>query len=167
MKEPLIITLELEEEAKQFFTEQRTAYFPKHINYLDAHLTLFHAVPPGEMIIYSTIESVCKRVSFDIVVSDLRNIGNGVAYSIESKELQEMHVVMQKAFDPFLVSKDRQILWPHITIQNKATAFKAQMLHEKLQKEFKPFSCKATGIGIYKYLGGPWEKTGNVLFNIE
>ena len=51
LKTPVIITLQLEADAAAFFTTQRKAYFPAHINYLDAHLTLFHALPPEEPLI--------------------------------------------------------------------------------------------------------------------
>ncbi|MEP6673555.1 MAG: 2'-5' RNA ligase family protein [Ferruginibacter sp.] len=164
MKLPLIVTLQLEKPAADFFSLQRKTYFPAHINYLDAHLTLFHVLPSGETIIKKTIESICQRNEFNLEVTGIKNIGNGVAYNIESQELSAMHLNMQKEFDSFLTGKDRGKLWPHITIQNKVTAFKALTLYQKLSSEFKPFSVKATGISTWKYLDGPWEHVEDFSF---
>ena len=157
LKPPVIITLQLESDAAAFFTTQRTTYFPKHINYLDAHLTLFHALPPGEPLIDEILKTICQRNPFQLEVTGLKNIGNGVAYSAVSAELQIMHLALQKKFDAFLIGKDRQKLWPHITVQNKVTAFKAQQLFEKLSSDFIPFSIEAIGISSWYYMGGPWE----------
>lgn len=156
MEKPLIITLQLEEKAKLYFNEQRTKYFPAHINYLEAHLTLFHALPYGEKMIPDKLEILSKRGLMDLEVTGLVNIGNGVVYTIASGELQSMHTYMQKSFDPFLVGKDKQKLWPHVTVQNKVTAFKAKELFEKLTADFSPFNVKGIGISTFIYEGGPW-----------
>jgi 2'-5' RNA ligase len=167
MSSPIIICLQLEEKAQHYFTSQRTAYFPKHINYLEAHLTLFHALPATTPIINKTIEAVCKRKEMELQVIGLTNTGNGVAYSVESAALQAMHQYMQQQFDELLVGKDRREIWPHITIQNKVTAFKALQLYEYLSIDFKPFPIRATGISTWLYRNGPWEKLKDFLFRGE
>ena len=160
----MIITLQLEESARHYFNERRKAYFPAHINYLEAHLTLFHALPSGEQLIQSTLEQLSKRAHISLHIEYLKNIGNGVAYKVTSPELQTLHASMQKAFEPFLVGKDKQTLWPHITVQNKVTAFKAQLLFEVLSKDFKPFTIIGTGISTYLYEGGPWQHMKDFAF---
>ena len=156
-KYPVVITLQLEEAAAAFFTEQRKAYFPAHINYLEAHLTLFHALP-AEVIIKTTLQNVCTRKAFDVQVNGIKNIGRGVAYSVSSAELISLHRSLQKEWEAFLTGKDKQPLWPHITVQNKVTAFKALKLYQQLSAGFKTFSVKATGINTWYYLGGPWKQ---------
>jgi len=156
MTKPLIVTLQLDKETAQYFNELRKQYFPAHINYLDAHLTMFHALPANETVVQHTIGSLCRRRPMELIISGLKNIGNGVAYSVVSEELLAMHAIMQKSFEAFLIGKDKQEFWPHITIQNKVTAFKARSLFEELSAGFSPFPVKATGISIFVYEGGPW-----------
>lgn len=156
MEKPIVITLELEAEAKAFFNEQRKLYFPSHINYLDAHLTLFHALPPNEMIIEQTLEKISKRDFINLEITGLKHIGNGVVYMISSPVLQVLHKSMQQSFKSFLIGKDKQVLWPHITIQNKVTDFKSKLLYEKLAADFKAFTVKGIGISSFLYDGGPW-----------
>jgi len=55
---PLILTLTLDEASQAFFDEQRRQYFPPKINYLSAHLTLFHALPGAE---YDAIAAYLAR----------------------------------------------------------------------------------------------------------
>lgn len=154
---PLIVTLQLRQEEQQFFNELRKTHFPAHANYLEAHLTLFHHLPSEGPFIREQLIAFAKHPPITLLVSEVRNIGNGVAYSIESKELQQLHLKMQHTFMPWLNSKDQQPLWPHITVQNKATAFKAQQLFELLRKDFTPFEIKAVGINTWLYLKGPWK----------
>jgi hypothetical protein len=63
MNRPLIMTLALEKTAAEFFTAQRTRYFPKHINFLKAHLTLFHALPFNEPRINETITTLSTQAT--------------------------------------------------------------------------------------------------------
>ena len=164
MKEQtLILTLEMEEAQQHFFSAQRAKYFPKYCNYLEAHITLFHKLPDN-----LNVEKIIQEFSFrnpiDLDVTAIDNIGNGVAYIIKSAELQELHMAMQKALTEYLIPQDKNILWPHITIQNKVTAFKAKKTSAFLQKNFEPFSVKAIGITSWIYLGGPWKKKATYLF---
>ena len=40
-----IITAKLDEKSQQLLNTLRKEHFPAHLNYLDAHLTLFHQFP--------------------------------------------------------------------------------------------------------------------------
>ncbi|CAN5721087.1 2'-5' RNA ligase family protein [soil metagenome] len=166
MNKPMVVTLQLEEKARQYFNEQRKAYFPAHLNYLEAHLTLFHALPPDEKIITQTLQALSSRGTIRLNITGLRNIGNGVAYTVASDELQIMHASMQRDFESFLIGKDRQKLWPHITVQNKVTAFKASKLLEQLIVKFVPFSIMAIGISTFFYDGGPWIPVDDYKFKL-
>ena len=155
MAYPLIITLELETKIKEHFTNLRKIHFPKHSNYLDAHLTLFHRLPSDISVIAETLKELAVRPVLCLEVNAVISLGNGVAFTLVSHELQQMHLKMQEAFEPWLIRQDRKILRPHITIQNKVTAFKAKCLQEKLQASFRPYTIKATGFNTWHYLGGP------------
>ena len=97
-------------------------------------------------------------------VPGLKSIGNGVVYAVESNEVQQLHVQMQQAYNPFLIGQDRQKIWPHITIQNKVTAYKAQTLLKHLSESFEPFTVSATGFATWYYLNGPWQKKAEFFF---
>jgi 2'-5' RNA ligase len=157
MSNTLIITLEMEPKYQQYFNAVRKQYFPSHANYLDAHITLFYHLPAGETSINDILATAAKRKELILTVEGLSNFGTGVAYRLVSDELQALHVTLQAAFEPWLVKQDRQPLRPHITIQNKVTAFKAQQLYEQLQEEFTPFDIKTVGFKTWLYLKGPWK----------
>jgi len=162
--EPLILTIMLEPSAQAYFTQLRTTHFPKHCNYLEAHLTLFHKLPQGKDLITRTLEALTQRSPLSMEIDAVKSIGNGVAFQVKCSELKKRHEILQKAFSPYLISQDRQRLWPHITVQNKVTAFKASQTLALLQKDFKPFKVAGIGIAAWLYQGGPWEKHSEYLF---
>ncbi|MCP9752421.1 2'-5' RNA ligase family protein [Ferruginibacter sp. HRS2-29] len=163
---PLILTLTLDPPAQEYFDALRDEHFPKHCNYLKAHLTLFHHLPSDDELIGKTVEKFCSRPAMILGVSAIKNIGNGVAYEILSDELLQLHHRLQREFDPHLISQDRKKLWPHITVQNKVTAFKAKQTAGKLQGNFMSFNITATGIRSWLYRGGPWEAKGEWKFRL-
>lgn len=164
-KPPLILTLKMEDAFQEYFSTLRTRHFPKHANYLAAHITLFHHLPSGDEMVAGLMPEICNRKAFEMKVSGVKNIGNGVAFVIDSPELQVLHKAMQASFRPWLISQDRHTLWPHITVQNKVTAFKAAQTAALLQEAFEPFLMMATGIQSWLYRGGPWEEGEEWEFN--
>lgn len=163
---PLVVTLELDEESKAYFNALRKNHFPNHANYLDAHLTLFHHLPSNAPFIMDALRDLAQRSRFKISVSHLINFEKGVAFHLESQVLEEMHVGLQEVLEPFLKKHDKKKLWPHITIQNKVTAFKAQQTLELLQQDFVPFEAIATGINVWYYIGGPWKLNTAIPFQV-
>lgn len=150
-----ILTARLDEVSQNFFNEMRDQYFPKERNLLKAHLTLFHKLPDtlsNQKILQSIKENV-----FKVNVTSLKSIGNGVAYFIESDELNKLHAYLQKAFDSQLILQDKQGFRPHITIQNKVTAEEARELLKHLKPTFQPFQISLEGLDLWQYLNGPWQ----------
>ena len=163
MQPPLIITLKIDEPSQKFFTAQRTKYFPKHLNYLAAHITLFHKLPDVDQI-NNTLNMLSKRTGFEMNIIGLKNIGGGVAYMVDSPCLLQIHEEMQDHFSAMLIGKDKMKIWPHITVQNKVTAHKANVLYKQLSETFIPFTVTAVGFSSWLYLQGPWEKKSDYLF---
>ena len=163
---PLIISLQLLPEEQAFFNALRAEHFPAHANYLDAHITLFHRLPAKEPLIRETLLQLARRPAMPITVTGVLSAGNWVAYTLESAELQQLHQSMQAAFNQWLIRQDRQPLRPHITIQNKVTAYKAQLLQQRLQAAFTPFQLHATGFCTWQYLKGPWKKVEEMVFEV-
>jgi len=156
---PLILTLALDKKVQVFFDSLRKKHFPPERNYLQAHLTLFHHLPGDQKqgIITKLEEVAAAYPSFSLEVTEVKMIGRGVAYKLESELLMKLHRQLAKVWQDWLTPQDRQKLWPHITVQNKVEAAKARALHEKLAESFAPFTVRATGLKLWEYKGGPWE----------
>ncbi len=157
MSNILIVTLQIEEVYQVHFNTLRQLYFPAHANYLDAHITLFHHLPMGESAIIEGLMGAAARGPIILNVAGIVNFGKGVAYRLVSDDLQMLHQQLQKVFDPWLIKQDRQPLRPHITVQNKVTAYKAEQLHQLLLQDFTPFDIQVTGLQTWRYLHGPWK----------
>ncbi|WP_343670732.1 2'-5' RNA ligase family protein [Chitinophaga sp.] len=152
----LIITLDLAPVDQAFFNALREKHFPAHANYLDAHITLFHKLPANEVGIPDILTKFANRNPITLEVNNVHVMGTCVAYTLVSEELRKLHEEMQTAFGPWLIKQDQQVLRPHITVQNKVTAFKAQQLHQQLSAGFTPFRIATIGFSMWKYLKGPW-----------
>ena len=93
-----------------------------------------------------------------MTVSGLRFLGRGVAYALESPELSTLRASFAREWDGWLTPQDRQGYRPHVTIQNKASPETARALHANLQAAFAPFTVRAEGLDLWRYLGGPWKQ---------
>lgn len=164
---PIIITLEMEITYQEYFNAMRKKHFPAYANFLDAHITLFHKLPQRLPRLAEQLETFASRAAFKLSITGIKHMGTGVAFVIESKELKQLHKKMQASFKPWLISKDRLKLWPHITIQNKVTEYKSRLLYEELAASFVPFEVMATGFASWQYLKGPWKLVDEYSFSDE
>lgn len=163
-KKSLIVTLKIDDTSQAFFNEKRKKHYPAYANFVDAHITLFHKLPSDKNIVYQTLQQLCNTKVFEMQVVALKNIENFVAYDISSSTLQDIHGEMQTVFAKMLNEKDKEILWPHITIHNKATVYKAFKTHEKLLEDFKQFNITAIGFTTWFYAKKAWIKKEDYLF---
>jgi 2'-5' RNA ligase len=158
---PLILTLTLDEASQAFFDAQRKKYFPPKINYLGAHLTLFHALPGKEE------EAICDHLAavaagqpapLPLQATGLKFMGRGVMYTLTNPDLPGLHRRLQQQWQPWLSAQDQQGLRPHITVQNKVDPAVARALLTELEAGFQPFAVQGTGLALWAYRGGPWER---------
>ena len=155
---PLILTLQLSEEAFRFFDSLRQQHFPPERNFLSAHLTLFHHLPANENAVREEIRSLSnQQTTIQLSVTNVVSIGNGVAFKIESSLLQQIHRDLQMKWQHWLIPQDKQKLWPHITVQNKTTAAVAAKTLDLLKQNFQPFTAYGIGLNLWSYEGGPWK----------
>ncbi|MDO7884065.1 2'-5' RNA ligase family protein [Hymenobacter cheonanensis] len=158
---PLILTLTLDEASQAFFDAQRKKYFPPKINYLGAHLTLFHALPgPEEAAICAYLAEVAasQPAPLPLQVTGLKFMGRGVMYTLANPDLPALHRRLQQQWQPWLSAQDQQGLRPHITVQNKVDPAVARALLSELEARFQPFAAQGTGLALWAYRGGPWER---------
>ena len=158
---PLIVTLLLDEPSQRRFDALREAHFPPDRNQLAAHVTLFHALPAAsEPQARADLAELARRPPFPVAVTGLRSLGRGVAYVLESDELAALHRELAARRRADLTRQDSQPLRAHVTVQNKVTAERARALLAALQADFVPYDVQAEGLGLWRYLGGPWEPVG-------
>ena len=159
---PLVLTLALAEEDAERLDRVRREHFPAERNHLRAHVTLFHALPGArhDEVLAEVVEAA-RRPPFEVRVAGIRLLGRGVAYGLESPDLAALHRQLLTAFSGLLgdelTAQDRQRLSPHVTVQNKVAPDRARELYEQLAETFRPWSVRAEGLALWRYLGGPWE----------
>lgn len=164
-KKSLIITLKIDEKSQEFFNLKRKQYYPAYANFVNAHITLFHKLPIDNLIVQDILFDLCKTNVFEMQIVGIKIINNFVAYEITSFTLQNIHAKMQTTFANMINEKDKEKLWPHITIQNKATSYKALKTHKILITDFVPFSITAKGFTCWFYQQKKWTWHADYLFN--
>jgi len=137
---PLILTLWLEPRALERLTELCTRHFPPERNFLQAHLTLFHALPGGlEPEVRRTLLEVCAATAgFGVELPGARSLGRGVAIEARSPQLTALRADLARRWAGWLAPQDRQPHRPHVTVQNKVTPQEARALYGQLAADWVP-----------------------------
>lgn len=163
---PLVVTLLLDADAQARFDALRRAHFPPERNHLDAHVTMFHAVPGAELArVRDDLAQVAQRPAYEVAVVRVRSLGRGVAYELRSVELDAQRAELARRWSPWLTPQDARPHTAHVTVQNKVEPAAARALLQELQAGFVPHTVTATGLALWRYLGGPWEPLGDYLFS--
>ena len=161
----LIVTAELGAEEFAWLDAQRRAYFPPERNQLSAHLTMFHALPPsGEAEVRRELARQAAEPAPRAMLGGLMNLGRGVAYRVISDDLEFIRREIAGCFHGLLTAQDAQGWRPHITVMNKGEPSAAKALLRKLEQGFEPRPLAIRGLGLHRYLGGPWEPLGSWSF---
>ena len=158
MAGPLIVTAELGAVDQAWFDRLRRAHFPPERNQLDAHLTMFHAIPPMlEPELRHRLAALAGELPPPVAtVSGLMNLGGGVAYRIVSDDLDAIRAELADAFRGHLTQQDSHGWRPHVTVQNKVTSSVAVATLAQLERGFAPRPLAVAGLAYHHYEGGPW-----------
>lgn len=162
-----VLTLLTDQAHHKRMTGLRDTYFPKHLNKLGAHLTLFHALPGSRLDdhILPTIRDVASKTGkFPIHAVKPFRLKHGVAISVAknngSTQAQEMHRALQRPWleAGFLSDQDQGGCRVHYTVMNKVDddAKVAKALGE-LQGDFRGDWGVAEGLGLWRYERGYWK----------
>lgn len=163
---PIIVTALFAGEDAAALNALRRAHFPPERNHLDAHLTLFHHLPPG------TAPELKQRLSAltrgqaqpRAWLGGVMLLGRGVAFRVESPDLAVIRAELADAFAPLLTPQDRAGWRPHVTIQNKVAPAEAKALQAELARDFVRRSLTIAGLATWWYRGGPWEALSRHMF---
>lgn len=165
-REPIIMTASMGAGDQAWANALRRAHYPAERNVLDAHITLFHHLPGA----YET-EAVTRAKALvaefaapDARLSEVMNLGRGVAYRIHSPGLLAIREMMAEGLHGLLTAQDQGQPKLHITVQNKVEPSAAKALLQDLSAQFLPRPLVITGLALNRYMGGPWEPIGNWRF---
>ena len=158
-RDPLILTAQLPRDMHAWATGLRTRYFPPERNYLEAHVTLFHALPAQcrEEVIDCCKELVSEFAPVDARLLGLMSLGRGTALKLESESILEVRARIADRFHGMLTTQDQHTPRLHVTIQNKVTSAEAKALQAELEGSIEPRDFAFRGLALFHYRGGPWE----------
>ena len=154
----LIVTAELAPADLAWLDALRRHHYPANRNQLAAHLTMFHALPPSleDEARHRLSAAAAGRVP-RATIAGLMDLGGGVAFRVVSDDLDRIRDELAEYFHGVLSAQDSGGWRPHVTIQNKVPNREARQLLEALEAGFQPRPLGIRGLGLHRYLGGPWE----------
>lgn len=163
---PLILTAELPPDLHRWATELRREHFPPERNFLEAHVTMFHALPPQ---IEGELRALLARLAGAIAplparLDGIMNLGRGTALRLTSPALIELRADIAGHFRGMLTAQDDHPPRLHVTIQNKVAPDQARRLQAELAEVMIPRDFAVPGLALHRYRGGPWEPVRRFAF---
>ena len=139
----------------------RRAHYPRERNQVPAHLTLFHALPPSaETEVRSRLVRMTAATAPKAMIGGLMDLGGGAAFRVVSPDLDGLRCDLADQLHGLLGAQDAGGWRPHVTVQNKVPPKEARALITSLERSFTPRPLAISGLGLYRYVGGPWERLG-------
>lgn len=156
---PIIITAQMGKSDQAAFNALRHQHFPPERNYLDAHITLFHHLPPTQLPeIKARLATMAREHPPPLaMLGAVMMLGRGVAYRVDCPELLAMRDELAEGFTGLLTPQDQARPRLHITVQNKVEPREAKALYADLSASFHPRRLSIIGLSAFHYRGGPWE----------
>ena len=161
----LIVTAELGASDLAWLDRLRRAHYPADRNRLAAHLTIFHALPPSsEGEVRASLARYSGETAPRATIDGLMDLGGGVAFRVVSSDLDRIRRELAQDFHGLLSAQDSGGWRPHVTIQNKVQTKDARLLLNALERDFRMCSLGIRGLGLHRYLDGPWERLASYSF---
>ena len=155
----LIVTAELGRDDFAWLEGLRRAHYPPDRNQVPAHLTIFHALPPSaEREVRSSLSRLAVERTPAARIDGIMDLGGGVAFRVVSDDLDRIRNELARDFHGLLAAQDAGGWRPHVTVQNKVPPKTARALIASMERNFAPRPLKIAGLGLRRYLGGPWEE---------
>ena len=161
----LIVTAELGRDDFAWLEGLRRAHYPPERNRVPVHLTVFHALPPSsEGEVRTSLSRLGASKPPAARIDGLMDLGGGVAFRVVSHDLDRIREQLAGEFHGLLSVQDSGGWRPHITIQNKVAPKVARELLASLGRNFVPRPMAIGGLGLWRYLDGPWEPLATYSF---
>lgn len=157
--DPFIVTALLPPGLHAWATALRTRHFPPERNFLEAHVTLFHALPAmaAAEVRRALSDEAAHCAPVPARLAGVMSLGRGTALKVESPALLALRDRLAERFHGLLTAQDSHRPRLHITVQNKVPVEEARALQAALTPHFEPRDFAFAGLGLYIYRGGPWE----------
>lgn len=155
----LIVTAEIAPRDFAWLDGLRRAHYPPERNQVSAHLTMFHALPPSaEIEVRSRLAQLVRVPAPQASIEGVMDLGGGVALRVVSPDLDGLRDELAADLHGLFGARDSAGWRPHVTIQNKVEPKAARALKAVLERDFAPQPLAIAGLGLHRYLGGPWER---------
>ena len=163
---PLILTAELPPDLHRWATALRRAHYPPERNQLEAHVTLFHALPAQ---LEGELRGLLARLAGELAPVPARldgtmNLGRGTALALSSPAMLDLRDYIAEHFRGMLTAQDGHTPRLHVTIQNKVSPSEAKALQAELADMIRPRDFAFPALGLFRYRGGPWEAVRRFAF---
>lgn len=158
LRGPLIVTAQLPAEVFRWADDLRKAYYPADRNQVDAHVTLFHSLPPSAE---GEVRAVLSRSASSnpqprARMASIMDLGKGTALRIHCPDMEDVWEELAEGFYGLLSAQDQFCPQFHVTLQNKVEKGAAKAFQKALTDSFEPFNFPFKGLQLHEYAGGPW-----------
>ena len=156
---PLIVTALFGPGDDGWLQQLRRTHYPPERNQVPAHLTLFRQLAPslaGEL--STRLAAATAAPPPPARITGIMDLGEGTALRVDNPALDTIREDLAEAFHGMLTPQDQAAWAPHVTIQNKVEPREARRLQQALRASFEPRPLTVRALGVWRYLGGPWEK---------
>ncbi|KAK3707579.1 hypothetical protein LTR37_012074 [Vermiconidia calcicola] len=162
-----VLTLQTDQDHHNRMTALRNKYFPKHLNKLRAHLTLFHALPGSKLnsSILPVIQDIAKQtLRFPLAATHAEKRKRGMAIIVPQdrggKDFEHLRTSLQRPWkrEGFLSAQDAAPrAKPHYTVMNLVDdAEIVERAFEEVQGAFEVDEGWAVGFGLWRFERGWW-----------
>lgn len=163
---PLIVTAELPPDLHRWATDLRREHYPPERNHLEAHVTLFHALPPQ---VEAEARELLARLAGEFApvaarLESAMSLGRGTALALSSPAMLDLRAHIAEHFRGILAAQDSHPPRLHVTIQNKVTPAAAKALQAEISGLIRPRDFAFPGLALFRYRGGPWETVRRFAF---
>lgn len=164
--EPLILTAELPPDLHRWATRLRRQHYPPERNVLEAHVTLFHALPPQ---VEDELRALLARLAGEVApvaarLEGVMSLGRGTALGLSSPAMLDLRAHIAEHFRGLLTAQDSHPPRLHVTVQNKVSPAEAKALQADLAGQIAPRDFAFPGLALFRYRGGPWEAVRRFAF---
>lgn len=178
-QEYYVMTLLTDDAHHDTMTGLRRRWFPPLLLKVDAHITLFHALPESKLHeIKEDITSLAERTaSFQIAArkDGIFEMGKGVGINVRIPRNRETGIdeaaairrSLRDKWAPLLSEQDRREKWRgHYTIMNKETDKETiEGCLNELKEQFEESIGSVLGLRLWRYDRGWWREPEDFLFS--
>jgi hypothetical protein len=156
---PLIVTAELPADLHAWANALRRAHYPPERNQVDAHVTLFHGLPPScEDELQGLLAAAARdHAPVSARLEGVMALGGGTALRIASPAMLALRRDIAGRLHGLLTAQDEAAPRLHVTLQNKVSAKEARALQIQLSAQIAAREFRFSGLALHRYRGGPWE----------